>query len=113
MTEKYAVNKKKEPKIAGTAPVEATIIWHEGQVSTADRARLLKQRPATVWFTGLSGAGKSTLAFALEHRLTELGRACFVLDGDNVRDGLNRDLVCSPSDRAENIRRIAEVAKLM
>ncbi|MES2935257.1 MAG: adenylyl-sulfate kinase [Pseudomonadota bacterium] len=92
---------------------EPSIVWHSGQVSAADRAGLLQQRPATVWLTGLSGAGKSTLAFALEHRLMALGRACFVLDGDNVRHGLNRDLNFSPQDRTENIRRIAEVAKLM
>lgn len=74
---------------------------------------LLGQRPATVWFTGLSGAGKSTLAYALENYLIANGRACFVLDGDNVRHGLNRDLGFSAAHRSENIRRIAEVAKLM
>lgn len=67
----------------------------------------------TVWLTGLSGAGKSTLAFALEGRLTANGRACHVLDGDNLRHGLNRDLGFSTADRSENIRRVAEVAKLM
>lgn len=111
MTEKSVVNK--EPKIAAAKSAKTAIVWQESQVSAADRARLLKQRPVTIWLTGLSGAGKSTLAFALEHRLVELGRACFVLDGDNVRHGLNRDLGFSPADRAENIRRIAEVAKLM
>lgn len=75
--------------------------------------RLLQQKPVTLWLTGLSGAGKSTLAFAVEHRLLALGHACFVLDGDNVRHGLNRDLGFSTQDRKENIRRIAEVAKLM
>ncbi len=89
------------------------MVWQFGQVTPADRARLLKQKPATVWLTGLSGAGKSTLAFALEKRLLELGHASFVLDGDNVRHGLNRDLGFSHEDRTENIRRIAEVAKLM
>ncbi|CAN5367099.1 adenylyl-sulfate kinase [soil metagenome] len=98
---------------AGPEPLAPNLVWQEGQVSPLDRARLLKQIPATVWFTGLSGAGKSTLAFALEHRLVSLGRACFVLDGDNVRHGLNRDLGFSHADRTENIRRIAEVAKLM
>jgi adenylyl-sulfate kinase len=67
----------------------------------------------TVWLTGLSASGKTTLAFALEKHLTELGHACFVLDGDNVRHGLNRDLGFSPEDRTENIRRVAEVARLM
>lgn len=92
---------------------DKAIVWQAGHVQPADRARLLQQTPATVWLTGLSGAGKSTLAFALERRLVELGRACFVLDGDNVRHGLNRDLGFSAADRHENIRRIAEVAKLM
>ena len=71
------------------------------------------QIPATVWFTGLSGAGKSTLAFALEKRLLEMGQASYVLDGDNVRHGLNSNLGFSHEDRTENIRRVAEVAHLM
>lgn len=89
------------------------VVWHDGQVTAAERAALLTQRPATVWLTGLSGAGKSTLAFALERRLVNEGRACFVLDGDNVRHGLCADLGFSAADRAENIRRVAEVARLM
>ena len=89
------------------------VVWHQGHVSAADRARLLKQTPATVWLTGLSGAGKSTLAYALEKHLWLEGRACYVLDGDNVRHGLNRDLGFSHEDRTENIRRVAEVARLM
>lgn len=89
------------------------IVWQTANVSTEDRAALLRQRPVTLWMTGLSGAGKSTLAFALEKKLLERGHTCFVLDGDNVRHGLNRDLGFSPEARAENIRRIAEVAKLM
>ncbi len=89
------------------------IIRHEGHVSPADRAALLGQEPATIWLTGLSGAGKSTLAFALERELISAGRACYVLDGDNVRHGLNRDLGFSAQHRGENIRRIAEVARLM
>lgn len=89
------------------------LVWHDGQVSGADRARLLGQQPLTVWLTGLSAAGKSTLAFALERELHRRGRACYVLDGDNVRLGLNRDLGFSPAARSENIRRIAEVARLM
>ena len=109
MTEKSAIKQQ------ATSPpnAEPAIVWQSGQVGAPERARLLGQRPATVWLTGLSGAGKSTLAFALERRLVELGRACFVLDGDNVRHGLNRDLGFSAADRHENIRRIAEVAKLM
>ncbi|MEF8732009.1 MAG: adenylyl-sulfate kinase [Candidatus Accumulibacter meliphilus] len=89
------------------------IIWHTGQVSSADRAVLLGQVPRTLWLTGLSAAGKSTLAFTLERELHDRGRACTVLDGDNVRHGLNRNLGFSPADRSENIRRIAEVARLM
>lgn len=89
------------------------IVRHAGLVGADDRARLLGQKALTIWMTGLSAAGKSTLAFALERRLLDDGRACYVLDGDNVRHGLNRDLGFSPDDRSENIRRIAEVARLM
>jgi bifunctional enzyme CysN/CysC len=92
---------------------ERAVVWHAGQVGAADRAALLGQRPATLWLTGLSGSGKSTIAFALERRLLERGHAAYVLDGDNIRHGLTRDLGFSPKDRAENIRRIAEVARLM
>ena len=90
-----------------------TVVWHAGQVTGQDRALLLGQRPATLWLTGLSGAGKSTIACALERRLLDGGHAAYVLDGDNVRHGLNRDLGFSPQDRTENIRRIAEVARLL
>ncbi|GAB1233904.1 hypothetical protein UT5_02970 [Ferrigenium sp. UT5] len=89
------------------------LVWQEGQVSIQERAALLGQQPVTLWLTGLSGAGKSTLAFALERRLIGAGRACYVLDGDNVRHGLNRDLSFAAEHRTENIRRVAEVAKLM
>ncbi|AYN92948.1 adenylyl-sulfate kinase [Pseudomonas sp. LTJR-52] len=89
------------------------LVWHRGQVSRSERERLLHQTASTLWLTGLSAAGKSTLAFALEKTLTDLGRACFVLDGDNIRHGLNKDLDFSIEARVENIRRIAEVAKLM
>ena len=88
------------------------ITRHQGTVGEADRAALLRQRPVTLWLTGLSGSGKSTLAYALEARLIATGHACVVLDGDNIRHGLNRDLGFSPADRQENIRRVAEVAKL-
>src|SRR3989338_3369195 len=91
----------------------SSVVWQDGHVSLEDRAVLLGQRPATLLLTGLSGAGKSTLAFALEHHLTGKGHACFVLDGDNVRHGLNRDLGFSAEHRTENILRIAEVARLM
>ena len=82
-------------------------------VSPQGRARALSQRPCVVWLTGLSGSGKSTLAFSLEKALFDMGRAAYVLDGDNVRHGLCRDLGFSAEDRAENIRRVAEVAHLM
>jgi len=82
-------------------------------VSKADRARQKRQKPCVIWFTGLSGAGKSTLANALERALFERGHHCYLLDGDNVRHGLNRDLGFSDADRVENIRRIAEVARLL
>jgi adenylylsulfate kinase len=88
------------------------ITWHEGHVARADREALLKQRGATLWFTGLSGSGKSTIAFTLEHALVQQGHLAYVLDGDNIRHGLNKNLGFSATDRAENIRRIGEVAKL-
>jgi adenylyl-sulfate kinase len=89
------------------------VVWHGSQVAPAERQKLLGQRPITLWLTGLSAAGKSTLAFALERVLIDQGRACYVLDGDNLRHGLNRNLGFSAADRAENIRRVAEVARLM
>ena len=88
------------------------ITWHEGQVTRADRERVLGQRGVTIWLTGLSGSGKSTVAVATEQVLLDRGRAAYVLDGDNVRHGLNQNLGFSPEDRTENIRRIGEVAKL-
>lgn len=92
--------------------ISNNVVWHDAHVSRVERASLFRQQPVTIWLTGLSGAGKSTLAFALEKRLLEEGHACYVLDGDNVRHGLNRDLGFSPADRKENIRRIAEVSRL-
>jgi adenylylsulfate kinase len=93
--------------------VKATnITWHEGHVSRATRQQLLGQQGCTLWFTGLSGSGKSTIAYTLEHALVEQGRLAYVLDGDNIRHGLNKNLGFSPEDREENIRRIGEVAKL-
>ncbi|MFP8881948.1 MAG: adenylyl-sulfate kinase [Myxococcota bacterium] len=88
------------------------ITWHSGQIGRKDRERLVRQRGVTVWLTGLSGSGKSTVAVAAEAELTRRGHLCFVLDGDNVRHGLNSNLGFSPEDRTENIRRIGEVAKL-
>ncbi|MBN2446418.1 MAG: adenylyl-sulfate kinase [Phycisphaerae bacterium] len=88
------------------------ITWHEGHVDRKDRNALLKQQGLTMWFTGLSASGKSTIAFTLEHALVEHGHLSYVLDGDNIRHGLNKNLGFSPEDRNENIRRIGEVAKL-
>jgi adenylylsulfate kinase len=93
--------------------IKATnITWHEGHVSRDERFKVLRQRGATIWFTGLSGSGKSTIAFTLEHALVQLGQLAYVLDGDNIRHGLNKNLGFSATDREENIRRIGEVAKL-
>jgi adenylylsulfate kinase len=94
------------------ATTASNITWHTGQVSPADRAKLLGQNGCVLWFTGLSGSGKSTIATALEAELIHRGHAAYVLDGDNVRHGLNSDLGFSPDNRSENIRRISEVAAL-
>ena len=93
--------------------IKATnISWHEGHVSREERAKLLNQKGALIWFTGLSGSGKSTLAYTLEHALVQRNHLCYVLDGDNIRHGLNKNLGFSAEDRQENIRRIGEVGKL-
>jgi adenylylsulfate kinase len=89
------------------------VFRHAGHVQAGHREQVLRQRAATVWFTGLSGAGKSTLAYEVERRLLVQRRVSFVLDGDNLRHHLNRDLGFTASDRQENIRRTAEVAALM
>lgn len=96
----------------GVEPVSANIVRAEGHIDGADRAKNFGHPSRTVWFTGLSGSGKSTLAFAVEKALIEKGVAAYVLDGDNVRFGLNRDLGFAPEDRTENIRRIGEVCRL-
>lgn len=88
------------------------IVYHHGDVLRADREKLLGQRGVTVWFTGLSGSGKSTLAVAVERALHEMGKLTYILDGDNIRHGINSNLGFSPEDRKENIRRIAEISKL-
>jgi adenylylsulfate kinase len=93
-------------------PKSSNITWHEGHVVRKDREAILRQRGVTLWLTGLSGSGKSTVAVALEQALVGSGHLAYVLDGDNVRHGLNKNLGFSPEDRTENIRRIAEVAKL-
>ncbi len=88
------------------------IKWHNGKITKVDRVKLLNQKGATIWLTGLSGSGKSTIAVELEHALIENRHPAYILDGDNIRHGLNKNLGFSPEDRTENIRRIGEVAKL-
>ena len=88
------------------------ITWHEGSVTRDQRQRLLNQKGVTVWMTGLSASGKSTIACILEQMLLHQKKHAYRLDGDNVRHGLNKNLAFSAADRAENIRRVGEVAKL-
>ncbi|XXG46135.1 hypothetical protein AAC387_Pa02g1053 [Persea americana] len=88
------------------------IFWQESSVGTLERQKLLQQKGCVVWITGLSGSGKSTLACALSRQLHKKGKLSYILDGDNVRHGLNKDLGFKAEDRTENIRRIGEVAKL-
>jgi len=88
------------------------IVWHEHAVTKEERARQKRQKPCLLWFTGLSGAGKSSIANALDQALYHLGYHTFLLDGDNVRHGLNNDLGFNDKDRIENIRRIGEASKL-
>ncbi len=88
------------------------VVWHAGHVTAEDRLQITRNAPAVVWLTGLSGCGKSTIAMALELALICGGHPAFVLDGDNLRHGLNGDLGFSAADRTENIRRVSEVAKL-
>ena len=92
---------------------QAEVIWHQTHITKDDRAKQKNQVPKCIWLTGLSGSGKSTLANALEVALTEQGKHTYLLDGDNVRHGLNKNLGMSDQDRTENIRRVSEVAKLM
>ena len=88
------------------------IKWHEHKVTQLDREKLLNQKGVVLWFTGLSGSGKSTIANELTYELFKTGKIAYVLDGDNIRHGLNKNLGFSPEDRDENIRRICEVSKL-
>lgn len=92
--------------------VSDDVVWHNTTVTHQDRIYLKQQKPVVLWFTGLSGSGKSTVANAVESKLLSLGKHSYLLDGDNVRHGLNKDLGFSDKDREENIRRIGEVAKL-
>ena len=95
-----------------TTAKATNIVWHSHNVTKENRSEQKNQKPCILWFTGLSGSGKSTLANALEQRLFELGYHSYLLDGDNVRHGLNKDLGFTDAERVENIRRIGEVAKL-
>jgi len=90
----------------------SNIVWHPHPVTKSQRSEQKQQKPCIIWFTGLSGAGKSTIAGAVEEKLYERGHHTYLLDGDNVRHGLNGDLGFSDADRVENIRRIGEAAKL-
>ena len=95
------------------AQIKATnIVWHEGHVGREQRESLLAQKGALVWLTGLPSSGKSTIAYTVEHALVERQHMSYVLDGDNIRHGLNKNLGFSAEDRTENIRRIGEVGKL-
>src|SRR5215211_2316032 len=91
----------------------ANVVWHPGEITREQRWRALGGPGATVWFTGLPSSGKSTVAAAVEARLLASGRSAYVLDGDNLRHGLNGDLGFSDADRAENVRRTAHVARLL
>lgn len=95
-----------------TEQKSTNVFWHSGEVSRAERYRILGQRGATLWFTGFSGSGKSTVAVALEKELAMRGRHSFRLDGDNIRLGINKNLGFTAEDRTENIRRIGEISKL-
>ena len=92
--------------------MSAHVVWHQHRITRQDRQRITGQKPCILWFTGLSGSGKSTLANAVEAALHLQGRLTYILDGDNIRHGLNKNLGFSDEDRSENIRRIGEVAKL-
>ncbi|MBB3168355.1 adenylyl-sulfate kinase [Simiduia aestuariiviva] len=107
MTDNKSPYQKRENSAA------AEVVWHKQLVSPARRAEIKNQKAACIWITGLSGSGKSTIANLLEHKLNADGYHTMLLDGDNVRHGLCKDLKMSDDDRTENIRRVAEVAKLM
>jgi len=92
--------------------IATNVTWHDGDISREDRYQILRQKGATIWFTGLSGSGKSTIAVGVEKALHSMGKLSYRLDGDNVRLGINKNLGFSEADRKENIRRIGEVAKL-
>ncbi|KAF7027686.1 hypothetical protein CFC21_039709 [Triticum aestivum] len=98
--------------VTSTVGKSTNILWHDCPIGQFERQKLLNQKGCVVWITGLSGSGKSTLACALSRELHSRGHLTYILDGDNLRHGLNRDLCFEAKDRAENIRRVGEVAKL-
>lgn len=102
----------KSNHVVATVGKSTNIMWHECSVGKLERQKLLQQKGCVIWITGLSGSGKSTVACALNRGLYYRGKLSYILDGDNVRHGLNRDLSFAAEDRAENIRRVGEVAKL-
>ncbi|XP_027069297.2 adenylyl-sulfate kinase 3 isoform X1 [Coffea arabica] len=108
----YIAGKKACCILMATLGNSANIFWHECPVGQAERQKLLNQKGCVVWITGLSGSGKSTLACTLGRELHSRGHLSYVLDGDNLRHGLNKNLGFAPEDRTENIRRVGEVAKL-
>jgi adenylyl-sulfate kinase len=111
MNNPQALNDDKD--ISRQAPNRATnVVWHDLYLDKKTRAKLKNQHPCLLWFTGLSGAGKSTIANIVEQKLNARGKHTYLLDGDNVRHGLNRDLGFSNDERIENIRRVGEVGKL-
>jgi bifunctional enzyme CysN/CysC len=93
--------------------VSENLVWHRGSVTPADRVEATGGNGVTMWMTGLSGSGKSTIAYSAEEMLIRAGRAAYVLDGDNLRHGLNSDLGFGAADRSENVRRVGEVARLL
>ncbi len=107
--------RERETRMSDNGKITANdnnLTWHDHKITKQERAQQKNQKPCIIWFTGLSGSGKSTLANALEAKLVEMGHHTYLLDGDNIRHGLNKDLGFSDADRIENIRRIGETAKL-
>ncbi|RME30928.1 adenylyl-sulfate kinase [Candidatus Woesearchaeota archaeon] len=100
------------PKQSSATSASTNVTWHDHAVTRAQREKLLGQRGLVLWFTGLSGSGKTAIADAVAERLHKKGKLTYLLDGDNVRHGLCKDLGFTPQDRSENIRRVAEVARL-
>ena len=109
---KNVANKSVEERKRQVLRRATNVVWHELLVDKSTRSQIKEQNPCLLWFTGLSGAGKSTIANIVEQKLNAEGKHTYLLDGDNVRHGLNRDLGFTDAERVENIRRVGEVAKL-